>query len=254
MLLNANMEAAKVEYFSLQTNNIYICDQGNNRIQVFTSSFQFLFQFDEKMNEPYGICFDENKVYVTQALGNCLNVYSVEGKLLQSVGKGGELMFVRPRGIEVSILKNLIYVCENMEDRIQCLNVNLTFNSFIHHILGPRDIKLTQSEIVVLKEGYHCIYVFNHSHQFLREMIRCGEGTPLTNPLFFCLDQQNNILMTDYSSHSVAIFSIRGGLIQKFGRRGEKRGEFLEPRGIALNSDNRIIVLSTNQNNCIQLF
>ena len=241
-----------------RTNNVYICDHGNNRVQVFTSSFQFLFQFNEKMNGPCGICCTENNVYVTQAVSNCLNVYSVEGKLLRSVGEKGsgrkELEFNIPCGIEVSMLKNLIYVCDNRNHRIQCLNMILTFNSFIVHILGPRDIKLTQNEIVVLKTGYHCIYLFNYSHQFVREMIRCGEGTPLTYPIFFCLDQQNNILMTDDTSHCVAIFSIRGELIHKFGKEGENRGELLEPSGIALNSDNKIIVLSRNPTNCIQLF
>ena len=126
-----------------------ICDYGNNRVQVFTSSFKFIFQFNEKMYEPCGICFSENNVYVTQEGSNCLNVYSVEGKLLQSVGKEGrnELEFDLPSGIEVSLLKNLIYVCDNKNKRIQCLNLNLTFNSFILHIFGPRDIKLTQNEI-----------------------------------------------------------------------------------------------------------
>ena len=239
-----------------QTNNVYICDHGKNRVQVFRSSFQFLFQISERMHGPRHICFAVNKVYVTQDGSHCLNVYSVEGKFLQSVGKEGrnELEFDKPCGIEVSVLKNLIYVCDNMNDRIQCLNLNLTFNSFILHIYGPRDIKLTQIEIVVLKAGYHCICIFNYSHQFVREMIRCGEGTPLTKPLFFCLDQQNNILMTDYSSHGVAVFSMRGELIHKFGEEGENRGEFITPRGIALNSDNKIIVLSLNPTNCIQLF
>ena len=237
-----------------QTKDVYICDYGSNRIQVFTNSFQFLFQFNEKMNGPFGICFSENKVYVTQKMGNSLNVYSFEGKLLHSVGEEGVLKFDNPCGIEVSAMKNLIYVCDNKNHRIQCLNLNLTFNSFILHIYGPRDIKLTQNEIVVLKGGYHCICIFNYSHQFVREMIRCGEGTPLTKPLFFRLDQQNNILMTDILSHCVAIFSIRGELMHKFGTKGLNRGEFMGPLGIALDSDNKIMVLSLNPTNCIQLF
>ena len=85
-------------------------------------------------------------------------------------------------------------------------------------------------------------------------MIRCGEGTLLSKPLYFCLDQQSNILMTDDTSHCVAIFSIRGELIHKFGKEGESRGELLEPSGIALNSDNKIIALSLNPAHCIQLF
>ena len=215
-----------------QTNNVYICDNGNNRIQVFNSSFEFLFQFNDKMAGPRYACISENKVYVTQEFGNCLTVYSIEGKLLGSVGKKGEgkLEFDWPTGVAVSTLKNLIYVCENKNNRIQCLNMNLTFNSFIEGILHPIDIQLTQNEIVVLKEGYHCVCIFNYSHQFVREMIRCGEGTLLTAPIHFCLDLQNNILMTDYwRLHCVAIFSIRGEFIHKFGKEGYSRGEFRYP-------------------------
>ena len=239
-----------------QTNNVYICDQGNNRIQVFNSSFEFLFQFNNKMSEPRYACISENKVYVTQFNGHCLTVYSIEGKLLGSVGKKGKgkLGFDWPTGVAVSTLKNLIYVCDHVNNRIQCLNINLTFNSFIESILHPNDIQLTQNEIVVLKEGYHCVCLFNYSHQFVREMIRCGLGTLLTQPLFFCLDLQNNILMTDYSSPCVAIFSFRGEFIHKFGKEGYSRGEFDYPTGIALDSDNRIIVISWNDSNCIQLF
>ena len=230
--------------------NIYICDRGNNRVQVFSNSLEFIFCFSDKMLGPSGICIDENFLYVTQYGSNCLNVYTIEGNLLKSFGKKGknELEFDIPNGVEVSEMKNRIYICEYNNNRVQCLYLNLTFNSFILDILGPRDIKLTQNEIVVLKGGYSCICLFNYLHQFVREMIRCGEGTPLTIPLFFCLDQQNNILMTDF--HCVAIFSFRGELIHIFGKEGERQ----YPKGIILNSENKIVVLSENPTNCMQLF
>ena len=53
-------------------NSIYICDFGNNRVQVFNKSFEFVFQFSKKMNSPVGICIKQNKVYVTQNSSHCL--------------------------------------------------------------------------------------------------------------------------------------------------------------------------------------
>ena len=49
-----------------ETNNIYVCDGGNNRVQVFNESLEFLFTFSDKMNSPIGICINLNKVYFTQ--------------------------------------------------------------------------------------------------------------------------------------------------------------------------------------------
>ena len=48
-----------------ETNDIYVCDGGNNRIQVFNESLEFLFTFRDKMNSPHGICINLNRVYVT---------------------------------------------------------------------------------------------------------------------------------------------------------------------------------------------
>ena len=42
--------------------------------------------------------------------------------------------------------------------------------------------------------------------------------------------------------------------MHKFGKRGEGRGDFISPTGIAVDKEDRIIVVSRNDSNCIQLF
>ena len=121
-----------------ETNNIYICD-GNNRVQVFNKSLEFLFTFSEEMKSPVGICIFLNKVYVIQIGANSLTVYSIEGRYIQSVGRRGnkELEFIGPRGVAVSTVNNLIYICDYWNSRIHCLNLNFTFNSFISKLNRP---------------------------------------------------------------------------------------------------------------------
>ena len=187
------------------TNNIYICDTGSNRVQVFNESLEFLFSFNEEMNSPYGICINLNKVYVTQSDANSLCVYSTEGRYIQSVGGEGksELEFDWPKGVAVSTVNNLIYICDCWNNRIQCLNLNLTFNSFISGVTLPRDIKLTPQDVVVLTGGSACIQFYDYSHQLIREIISRGEGDRAINPFHFCLDMEFNILMTDLSADRV---------------------------------------------------
>ena len=239
-----------------ETNNVYVCDWGNDRVQVFTKSLQFLFNFSEKMNSPDGMCISNNSVYITQFYGQCLNKYTAEGKFMKSVGKKGDkkLEFVHPRGVAASNDKNRIYICDRSNKRIQCLNLNLTFNSVIPDIPYPRDIKITAEEILVLTEGKHCIHYYNNAHQLVREIIPRGEGGHVTNPSNFCLDAEHNILITDWLAHCVLIFTSKGELIHKFGREGTERGEFSFPRGIAADSEHRIIIISENPNFCLQLF
>ena len=239
-----------------ETNNIYVCDGGNNRVQVFNESLEFLFTFSDEMNSPFGICINLNRVYVTQFRANSLTVYSTEGKYIQSVGKEGikELEFVHPRGVAVSTVNNLIYICDYCNNRIQCLNLDLTFNSFILKVNLPRDIKLTPQDIVVLKARSPCIQFYDYSHQLIREIITRGEGNQAINPLYFCLDREFNILITDFSANIVLIFSNGGELLYKLGKGAEGRGHFINPTGIATDGEWRIIVVSWNPEHCVQIF
>ena len=241
-----------------KTDHFYICDSGNDRVQVFNKSFQFLSMFSEKMNCPSGICIFQDKVYVTQYKGNNLNIYSREYKLLSSVGKkgSGDLEFNNPRGTTVSTEWNRIYICEYDNNRVQCLNLDLTFNSFIPDIYGAKEVKLTAEEIVVLCEKNPCIRIYNASHQLSRQMISKGEEdiNQVRFPLYMFLDSSLNILITDGKRHCVSIFSSSGELIHKFGKEGKEKGEFVKPKGITMDSEGRIVVISYNPNHCIQLF
>ena len=239
-----------------ETNNIYVCDAENNRVQVFNESLEFLFTFSDKMNTPHGICINLNRVYVTQYRANSLTVYSTEGKYIQSVGRRGnkELEFNCPKGVAVSTVNNLIYICDCLSNRIQCLSLNLTFNSFIPNVNLPRDIKLTPHNIVVLTEEIPYIRFYDYSHQLIREIVTRGEGNQVINPLYFCLDRELNILITDFSANSVLIFSNGGELLYKFGKGAEGRGDFISPNGIATDGDGKIIVVSWNHEHCIQIF
>ena len=238
------------------TNNLFICDSDNKKVQVFTESLEFLFSFSEGMNSPFGICIHLSKVYVTQLYANSLSVYSTEGRYIQSVGREGkkELEFQWPRGVAVSTVNNLIYICDCRNNRIQCLDLNLTFISFITQIPHPRDIKLTSQDVVILTGGEQCIHFYDYSHHLIRQVITRGEGNQAINPWYFCLDREFNILMTDFSADRVLIFSNRGQLRNKFGKRGEGRGDLISPTGIASDRNDRIIVVSRNPEHCIQLF
>ena len=235
-----------------ETNNIYVCDGGNNRVKAFNESLEFLFTFSDQMNAPRGVCVNLSRVYIAQYGANSLSVYSTEGKYIQSVGRRGnkELEFIRPKGVAVSTVNNLIYICDYSNNRIQCLNLNLTFNSLIPQVNLPRDSKLTPKDIVVLTAGSPCIQFYNYSHQLIREIVTQGEGNQVINPMYFCLNKELNILMTDLSAGSVLIFSNNGDLLYKLG----KRGDFIFPTGIAMDREGRIIVVSHNPEHCVQIF
>lgn len=238
------------------TRNMYICDVANQRVQVFNESFNFVFLFNGIMDGPNGICIQRNKVYVTQYNSNRLNVYSTDGKCLESVGGKGKnhLEFHHPKGVDISIEKNRIYIAEYGNDRVQCLNLDLTYHSTIEDVFAVNEVKLTAGEVVVLSHANLCVSLYSYSHQLIRKMIPRGEDYQLRVPCRFVLDKYLNILICDSKSHSVCIYSYTGELVHKFGQEGGKRGDFINPTGITTCSQGRIIVISANPNNCVQVF
>ena len=237
---------------------IYVCDESNNRIQVFNKSCEFIFSICENMKYPAGICFNNDQVFVTQFLGFCVNIYSTNGEYVTSVGSRGDkkLEFNSPLGIEFSEYTNSIYICDRNNNRIQILNLDLTFNSFITGLIDPTDIKVNEEEIFILDRKNPCLHVYNYEHQLIREFISFGYFSyEVFKSNHFCMDRRGNILMTDRSACRVLIFSTKDGkLIQKFGKKGDNPGEFKSPRGIAIDSDNKVIVISSNPDHCIQIF
>ena len=238
------------------SNYLYICDGGINRVQVFNKSFEFLFLFSDKMEFPLDICIEHNKVYVTQNTSNLLTVYSTDGKYLKSVGGKGKnhLEFDLPRGLDISTELNRIYIAEYGNDRIQSLNLDLSFHSIIDDIYGATDVKLTPEEIVVLSARNPCVSLYSFSHQLIREMIPRGKTCQLNIPCRFVLDTSFNILITDFGSHCVCVYSFRGEFLHKFGGVGNQKGYFIKPCGIIICPQGRIIVASDNPNHPIQIF
>ena len=241
-----------------KTGNIYIADRNNHRVQVFSCNGVYLFMFSEKMNQPQGISISQNKVFVTQSSGNCINMYELEGKLIKSVGSAGngEAQFNNPRGLNISDRNKNIYVCDNGNHRIQILTEELEYHSMlgIDLLKYPRDVKVTRDRVLVLAGSDPCMFVFNSDHVLTNRLMTRGDGKQTHNPYCFDIDRKYNIIMSDYNNHCVYVFNHKGEQIHKFGKEGQGIGELYHPWGIALDNTGHIIVVCHKNTNCLQLF
>ena len=241
-----------------KSGNIYIADGNNQRVQVFSYNGDYLFMFSEKMNYPIGICVFQNTVFVTQGIGDCVNMYELEGKLIKSVGsKGnGKAQFSYPHGIDVSDRNHNIYVCDCYNNRVQILTEELKYHSMLGISLftNPRDIKVTRDRVLVLDVSDPCVFIFNSEHLLINRIITRGSGEQINSPHSFDIDRDYNIMMSDLSNDCVYVFNKEGEQIHKFGKRGEGIGEFCGPYGIVLDNTGRIIVVCCKATNCLQFF
>ena len=250
-----NPRAIAIHY---KTGNIYIADRDNHRVQVLNCDGDYLFMFSEKMNSPVGICISQNKVFVTQRNGHCINMYELEGKLIKSVGSegNGKAQFKNPIGLDVSDRNNNIYVCDRTNSRIQILTEELKYHSMLGEYLlrYPLNVKVTGDRVLVLATSDPCMFVFNSDHALTNRLITKGDGRQTDTPCFFDIDRKYNIIMSDTWNHCVYVFNQEGEQIHKFGKEGQGIGEFYRPCGITLDNTGHIIVVCQKVTNCLQFF
>ena len=241
-----------------KTGNMYIADTYNHRVQVFSCNGEYLFMFSDKMDGPVGICICQDKVFVTQCYGHCINMYELEGKLIRSVGSEGDgkAQFKYPNGLDVSDRNYNIYLCDCLNHRVQILTQELKYHSMlgIDLLRYPRDVKVTRDRVLVLDDSDLCMSVFNSDHVLTNRLITRGVGKQTSNSYSFDIDREYNIIMSDYNKHCVYVFNQEGEQIHKFGKRGQGIGEFYHPYGIALDNTGRIIVVCEKNTNCLQFF
>ena len=203
------------------TGNIFVADQGNNRVQVFDKDGKYLYKFGDingagKMKHPLCIDFYQNKVFVSQSAGGCLLVYDLNGTFLQQIGTpGNEGQFNNPYGITINQSNGEIFVCDHRNNRIQIFSKDFQFNSqFGQGILKyPTDIKLTSEFIYVLSNTKPFLYSFRHDLTQVQSPVLTSISKHLKTPWSFCIDGAGNFIISDYDQNVVIIFNHEGDVV-----------------------------------------
>ena len=73
-------------------------------------------------------------------------------------------------------------------------------------------------------------------------------------PWRVAVNKRDKILIIDGSNNRVQVFSSDGTYLRSFGSKGNKKGEFNSPRGVAIDNENGIIFITDSGNHRIQLF
>ena len=228
-----------------KSENIYVTEQSNNRVQVFDRETKYLFEFgNDKMKYPLYIVIYKDRVFVTQNGDDCLLVYELSGEFIQQVGTPGsaEGQFNNPYGIAIHNTNGDIYICDCSNNRIQIFSNDYSYRSqFGMSILKyPTDIQLTKDSIFVLSYQNPFLYSFNYNLTQLYNTV-CGSICKhLKCPYSFIIDGNDNFIISNYSNNNIVIFNNTGHLLHTL------TDSISQPTGVCLNSNGGIIVVGYN--------
>ena len=105
---------------------VYVTDNGNYRVQLFSADGQFISSFGSEGSQPgqlyhpLGICVDStNTVYVTDR-NHRVSVYTSSGQFIKCFGTqgSGEGELNNPQGLAIDNTTGPLYVCDTFNHRV----------------------------------------------------------------------------------------------------------------------------------------
>lgn len=248
---------------------------------------------DDKLFEPHGVAIDvlKNRVYVACYGSNIVQIFSRHGewiKCLKSELVGPRYLLCLDDSLfvqcDTAILRfntstlqrqsytqcsyslsgictdnTLLYVGQYNNMKLTVLSLELEEKSTISlNTRHKQDNTLIRNLCYAREE----IYVsFSNSEYPLQAFSDNGDLTRviahrdrLPAAYYFCLDQQMNIIVSDYLSSNVKIFSNDGRIITQLGREGSAKGEFSYIHGVAVDDSYSVIAVDRKNQNRLQSF
>ena len=212
--------------------SIYIADTHNSRIKIFSTAGKFVTEFGKRqLNSPHSIALNDKLVFVSDCSQNAVFKFQITNNKYVCQSARGELNY--PNGITIDT-NGEVLVADCYNNRIAIFNseLKLVRKIGIGKLKHPRDVKINKNNIFVADNNeINNIHIFTKSGDIVRSFIKLDNGK---DSIYFCFDLYNNIIVSDYYSNSIQIFTINGQIIHKI---------FCEsnPRGISVDNNNNII-------------
>ena len=245
--------------FDESTEQMYVADCGNSRVQIVSLKGKFVAQFwNDKLARPWGIAVNKESIFVTDIEHNALYQFRKKDfKPINRIGTKGnrEGEFNCPRGLCIDTNGDVL-VADHYNNRVSVYSKLLKFKSCIGigQLYYPTDVKLSADRVVVLDWSPKCVHFFSREGHPLSSCVSQGtEDSLVAMPFFFCLDSAGNIIISDRDSKAIKIYTESGHHIHTLGRKGEGRGEFTKPYGVCI-SKFTICVVSLNLYYPLQCF
>ena len=241
-----------------ETHQIFVVD-GNHRVALFSETGEFLNQMGVgQLSNPWGIATHGDSLYVSCASHTVSKFSLIEMCHVRTIGGHGSNngQFDTPLQLATDRIGR-VFIADTDNNRICIHDPDLNHLRNITHesIRGPTDIKVSSDRLYVLCPDYSpCIQVLTLEGDKLNSLITSGEGMDVFDPWYFCLDPLNNIVISNYGSHSIRVFSPEGNLLHTIGREGHQPGMFYLPQGVAVTPNRRLVCVSYNLNYGLQVF
>ena len=233
-----------------RNDEILIVDYGNSCVVVLDNKLNLSKVIrqgsgNSRLITPYGIAVTDNVIAVSDNGSHQVKKYSLQGELLSVIGRKGNKngQFNYPMGLAFNNNK-LLYVVDNYNHRVQVFQQDDTFAfSFGNRGSNPGQFQFPvriaidhNNNVLVTDNDANCINIFTDRGQFIQTI---NSDRP-----FAITISPTGYLITGHSGddNRIRVWSPTYQLINQFGKRGAKVGEFSGICGMNMDSSGTMYV------------
>ncbi|TAK33737.1 MAG: hypothetical protein EPO21_11995 [Chloroflexota bacterium] len=250
--------------------NVYVADQGNQRIQKFTSSGTFITKWGSPGNgngqfsSPSAVAVDTaGNVYVADTGNQRIQKFTSSGAFITEWGSqgSGDDQFSSPSAIAVDSTGN-VYVADSANHRIQKFTSSGGFiakwgspGTGDGRLNSPVGVAVDSLGYVYVTDSYSGnVQVFTSTGTFVRKWDSWDGGSSvLAWPNGIAVDSSGNVYVADLGNFAVEKFTSTGTYLATLGYYGSGSGQFLWASGVAVDSAGNLHVADTG-NDRVQKF
>ena len=230
-----------------QPPRIFIFDRGDRTARILSVPAP---PAEGKLLNPTGIAVDSgNVVYVADAQQGRVFGYDLNGVLLLTYGKVGDLAY--PMGIAIDKRSNRIYIADSHAHQVKAFTMlgdrlfdlggdgtaDKRFRSPIGLALG-RD-----GRIYVLDGQSKYVHVYGPDGKFMKRF-PLSKGVPgdSVKPRGIAVDSAGHIYVADSVNNNILIFGPDGSYLKTWGKTGIVSGDFWTPQGLFIDERDQIYI------------
>ncbi|XP_066574065.1 tripartite motif-containing protein 2 isoform X1 [Amia ocellicauda] len=202
------------------------------------------------------------KILIADSNNQCVQIFSNDGQFKSRFGVRGRSpgQLQRPTGVAVHPNGDII-IADYDNKWVSIFSSDGKFKTKIGSgkLMGPKGVSVDRNgHVIVVDNKACCVFIFQPNGKLVTKFGNRGNGDrqfagTLDGPHFAAVNNNNEIIVTDFHNHSVKVFNPEGEFVLKFGSNGEGNGQFNAPTGVAVDVNGNIIVADWG-NSRIQVF
>ncbi|XP_058858021.1 tripartite motif-containing protein 2-like isoform X1 [Acipenser ruthenus] len=203
------------------------------------------------------------KILIADSNNQCVQIFSNDGQFKSRFGVRGRSpgQLQRPTGVALHPNGDII-IADYDNKWVSIFSSDGKFKTKIGSgkLMGPKGVSVDRNgHIIVVDNKACCVFIFQPNGKLVTKFGNRGNGDKqfagtLDGPHFAAVNNNNEIIVTDFHNHSVKVFNQEGEFILKFGSNGEGNGQFNAPTGVAVDTNGNIIVADWGNSRIQQVF